>query len=77
MAEIVLDDIVDRLIANAFSLATEHIGFEWGFKEELGGLFETLFKIKFMLHDAQKRQVFDESMRNYLMELRDVAYGRR
>ena len=52
MAEIVLDDIVEKPIANAFSLATEHIGFEWGFKEELRGLLEILFKIKFVLHDA-------------------------
>ncbi len=73
MAEIVLDDIVEKLIANVFSLATKHISFEQGFKEELRGLLETLFKINFVLHDAQKRQVIDESMRNYLMELRDVV----
>uniref|UniRef100_A0A2N9IZN8 Disease resistance N-terminal domain-containing protein n=1 Tax=Fagus sylvatica TaxID=28930 RepID=A0A2N9IZN8_FAGSY len=68
MAEIFLNDIVDRLVANAFSLATELIGLEWGFKEELRNLVEILFKIKFMLHDAQKRQVSDEPVRIWLTE---------
>ena len=75
MAEIVLNDVVERLIANAFSLiATENIGFELSFKVELKNLLETLFKIKFLLDNAQKRQSSDESVRNWLMDLRDVAY---
>ena len=75
MAEIVLNDVVDRLIGNAFSLiATENIGFESSFKVELKNLLETLFKIKFLLDDAQKRQSSDESVRIWLMKLRDVAY---
>ncbi|KAK4566161.1 hypothetical protein RGQ29_002397 [Quercus rubra] len=75
MAEIVLNDVVDRLIANAFSLISiEDIGFESSFKAELKNLLETLFKIKFLLDDAQKRQSSDKSMRNWLMELRDVVY---
>ncbi|KAF3944272.1 hypothetical protein CMV_029242 [Castanea mollissima] len=75
MAEIVLNDVVDRLIANAFSLhASEYIGFESSFKVELKNLLETLFKIKFLLDDAQKRQSSDESVRIWLMKLRDVAY---
>ncbi|KAM3750050.1 hypothetical protein ACB098_04G008400 [Castanea mollissima] len=74
MAEIVLNDVVDRLIATAFSLATDNIGFESSFKVELKNLLETLFKIKFLLDDAQKRQSSDESVRIWLMELRDVAY---
>ena len=76
MAEIVLNDVVDRLIGNAFSLiATENIGFELSFKVELKNLFETLFRIKFLLDDAQKRQSSDESVRIWLKELRDVAYN--
>ena len=58
---------MDRLIA----LATEHINFELSFKEDL---LETLFKIKFVLGDAQKRQLSDGSMRIWLTNLRDVAY---
>nr|POE68525.1 putative disease resistance protein rga3 [Quercus suber] len=67
MAEIILNDVVDRLIA----LAIEHINFELSFKEDL---LETLFKIKFVLGDAQKRQSSDGSMRIWLKNLRDVAY---
>ncbi|KAL4631819.1 hypothetical protein ACB092_04G005100 [Castanea dentata] len=73
-AEIILNDVVDRLIANVSSLATEHINFELNFKVELINLLETLFKIKFVLGDAQKRQSSDESMRIWLTNLRDVAY---
>ncbi|KAL4631820.1 hypothetical protein ACB092_04G005200 [Castanea dentata] len=70
--EIVLDDVVGRLVTKAFSLATKDIIFKWGFKEELESLFDSLYKIKVVLH--QKRQVSDESVRKWLMELRDVAY---
>ena len=72
MAKIVLDDVVDRLITKAFSLATEHIIYKWGFKEELKNLLDTLYKIKVTLH--QKRQVSDESVGIWLRELRNVAY---
>ncbi|KAL4631809.1 hypothetical protein ACB092_04G004200 [Castanea dentata] len=70
-AEIILNDVVDRLIANVSSLATEHINFELSFKVDL---LETLFKIRFVLGDAQKRQSSDESMGIWLTELRNVAY---
>ena len=56
------------------SLATEHINFELSFKVELINLLQTLFKIKFVLGDAQKRQSSDESMRIWLTNLRDVVY---
>ncbi|KAL4631815.1 hypothetical protein ACB092_04G004700 [Castanea dentata] len=62
---------MDRLIANVSSLATEHINFELSFKVDL---LETLFKIRFVLGDAQKRQSSDESMGIWLTELRNVAY---
>ena len=75
MDEIILDDVVESLVANAFTLATtECSSFEWDYKEVLRNVFETLLKIKFLLHDAQKRQVSDESVRRWLTELRDVTY---
>ncbi|KAK9997718.1 hypothetical protein SO802_022404 [Lithocarpus litseifolius] len=64
-AEIILNDVMDRLIANVSSLAIGHIKVD---------LLETLFTFKFVLGDAQKRQSSDESMRIWLMNLRDVAY---
>ncbi|XP_050259381.1 putative disease resistance protein RGA3 isoform X2 [Quercus robur] len=70
--EIVLDDVVGRLVTKAFALATKDIIFKWGFKEELENLFDSLYKIKVVLH--QKRQVSDEFVRIWLMELRNVAY---
>ena len=66
MVEIILDDVVERLVANVISIATENINFEWGFKDKGGGLKDlvyTLCKIHIVLHDAQKRQVSDNSVR--------------
>ena len=75
MAEIVFNDVVERLIANAFSLlATKNIGFESSLKVELKNLLGTLFKVKFLIDDAQKRQSSEESLRFWLMKLRDVSY---
>ena len=65
---------MDRLIANVSSLATEHINLGLSFKVELINLLETLFKIKFVLGDAQNRQSSDEFMGIWLTKLRDVAY---
>uniref|UniRef100_A0A2N9FF07 BED-type domain-containing protein n=1 Tax=Fagus sylvatica TaxID=28930 RepID=A0A2N9FF07_FAGSY len=48
--------VVDKLVANMFSLLCERLDFEWSFKFELFDLVKFI-KIKFMLHDAQKRQV--------------------
>ena len=76
MVEIILDDVVERLVANVISIATENINFEWGFKDKGGGLKDlvyTLCKIHIVLHDAQKRQVSDNSVRIQLTELRDVV----
>ena len=70
--EIVLDDVVGRLVTKAFALATKDIICKWRFKEELENLFDSLYKIKVVLH--QKRQVSDEFVRIWLMELRNVAY---
>nr|POE52421.1 putative disease resistance rpp13-like protein 1 [Quercus suber] len=72
MAEIVLNNVVDRLVTKAFSLAIKDNDFKWGFEEELKNISDTLFKIKVVLH--QKRQVSDKPVRIWLMELRNVAY---
>ncbi|KAK9997228.1 hypothetical protein SO802_021914 [Lithocarpus litseifolius] len=68
VVEIFLDDIVDRLVANVFSLTTEHSK-----NKELKNLLYTLCKIHVMLYDAQKRQVSDESVRIWLTELKYVV----
>ena len=74
MAEFVLSVVAEGILAKAMSLASEHIGFVWGFKEELGKLQVSFTKIQALLHDAERRQVSDESVRIWLQELKDVAY---
>ncbi|KAK9997659.1 hypothetical protein SO802_022345 [Lithocarpus litseifolius] len=78
-AEIIVDDIVDRLVGNVISLFTvkidfENIDFEWEFKEDLKNLLFTFCKIRVVLHDAEERQLRYESLKNWLKELRDVVY---
>ena len=72
IVEIFLDDIVDRLVANVFSLTTEHT--EHSKNKELKNLLYMLCKIHVMLYDAQKRQVSDESVRIWLTELKDIVF---
>ena len=74
MAEFVLSVVAEGILAKAMSLTTEHIGSVWGFKEELGKLQVSFTKIQALLHDAERRQVNDESVRIWLQELKDVAY---
>ncbi|XP_075662062.1 putative disease resistance protein RGA3 [Castanea sativa] len=74
MAEQVLSVVVDGVIANAMSLASEHISSVWGFKEEIGKLQVSLTKIQALLHDAEKKQLHDESVKIWLRQLKDVAY---
>nr|POF23326.1 putative disease resistance protein rga4 [Quercus suber] len=74
MAERVLSVVVDGVIANAMSLASEHISSVWGFKEEIEKLQVSLTKIQALLHDAEKKQLHDESVKIWLRQLKDVAY---
>ncbi|XP_030940154.1 putative disease resistance protein RGA3 [Quercus lobata] len=74
MAKLVLSVVAEGILAKAMSLASEHIGFAWGFKEELCKLQVSLTKIQAVIHDAEKRQISDESVKIWLLELKDVAY---
>nr|POE69753.1 putative disease resistance rpp13-like protein 1 [Quercus suber] len=74
MAEFVLSVVAEGILAKAMSLASEHIGSAWGFKEELRKLQVSLTKIQAVIHDAEKRQISDESVKTWLLELKDVAY---
>uniref|UniRef100_A0A2N9GJD8 Rx N-terminal domain-containing protein n=1 Tax=Fagus sylvatica TaxID=28930 RepID=A0A2N9GJD8_FAGSY len=74
MAELVLSVVAEGIMAKVMSLTSEHISSAWGFKEELRKLRESLTKIQAVLNDAEKRQVSDESVRIWLLELKDVAY---
>ncbi|KAL4631975.1 hypothetical protein ACB092_04G018400 [Castanea dentata] len=74
MAEHVLSVVVDGVKSSAMSLASEHINSVWGFKEELRKLQDSFTKIQALLHDAERRQVNEESVRIWLQELKDVAY---
>jgi hypothetical protein len=56
------------------SFATENIISRVGFQGGANKSSPFINKIQVVLHDAEKRQVSDESVRIWLPKLRDVAY---
>ncbi|KAK4566201.1 hypothetical protein RGQ29_002433 [Quercus rubra] len=74
MAGQILSVIVDGVKAKTGLLPSEHISSVWGFKEEIGKLQVSLTIVQAVLHDAEKRQVSDESVKIWLRQLKDVAY---
>ncbi|KAK9138633.1 hypothetical protein Sjap_009227 [Stephania japonica] len=63
-------DILNKLIATAL----DKISLVWGVKGEVEKLKKVLMRIQAVLEDAEKQQVEKESVRLWLMELKEVAY---
>ncbi|GKV15134.1 hypothetical protein SLEP1_g25937 [Rubroshorea leprosula] len=77
MAEHVLNfvtPIIEKAVSEAISLAAAQISMAWGLEKELGELAQTLTMIQGLLQDAEGRQESNPAIRNWLQQLRDVAY---
>ncbi|GLT50773.1 hypothetical protein SLA2020_242350 [Shorea laevis] len=77
MAELVLNfvtPIIENAVSEAISLAAAQISMAWGLERELGELAQTLTMIQGLLQDAEGRQESNPAIRNWLQQLRDVAY---
>ncbi|GKV48804.1 hypothetical protein SLEP1_g55596 [Rubroshorea leprosula] len=77
MAEHVLHfvtPIIEKAVSEAISLAAVQISMAWGLEKELGELAQTLTTIQGLLQDAEGRQESNPAIRNWLQQLRDVAY---
>ncbi|KAK4396884.1 putative disease resistance protein RGA4 [Sesamum angolense] len=73
MAETVIGAAVQVLVENLLRLAADEIGGVWEVKNELAELKNSLKKIQAYLHDADKRQVEEESVKLWLKNLGEVA----
>ncbi|XP_030937671.1 putative disease resistance protein RGA3 [Quercus lobata] len=70
LASAVAETMLDKVIL----VATEHINFAWGFKEELTQLRDSFTTIQGLLADAKRRQVREESMRDWFQRIANIAY---
>ncbi|XP_030940184.1 putative disease resistance protein RGA3 [Quercus lobata] len=74
MAEIDFSLFLEGLQAKLGRLATKHVGSKCGFRKELIKLLLSVTKIQVALADAEKWKGGSESVRKWLMALKDVAY---
>ncbi|XP_075661211.1 putative disease resistance protein RGA3 [Castanea sativa] len=74
MAEAIVTDVAKEILSKLYPLVTEQIGLAWGFKEELTRLRQSVEMIQDVLADAERKQVTDLSVKNWLQRLKDLAY---
>ncbi|XP_057958758.1 putative disease resistance protein RGA3 [Malania oleifera] len=70
----VLSFATEEVLKKVGSLASEEMKLAWGFKGKLKNLERSLKKIQAVLHDAQKRQVREETVQIWLKDLEEIAY---
>ncbi|GMQ04052.1 hypothetical protein CsSME_00049615 [Camellia sinensis var. sinensis] len=62
------------VLRNLDSLIRNEVGLLWGVDEEMKKLKSTLSTIKAVLEDAERKQLQDKAIQNWLRELNDAAY---
>ncbi|XP_026459681.1 putative disease resistance protein RGA4 [Papaver somniferum] len=70
----IITNVVTELLEVLASAITQNINLAWGFKNELKKLEKTLVKIQAVMEEAEKQQITDKSVREWLKDLRDIAY---
>ena len=70
----VISGLVEVIFDKLGSHAIQEIGRVLGMKDELRKLSHTLSDIKAVLLDAEKQQMSQHAVRNWLNNLKDVAY---
>ena len=63
MAEAMVAEVAIGILVNLTALVTKHISLDWGFKDELTWLRDSVEMIQAVLADAEKRQVGEEHVR--------------
>ena len=74
MAETLLFDIADKVLAKLGALAYQEIVSAWGVKTDLKRLQQTLSYINAVLLDAEERQAENRELQLWLGQLKDVFY---
>ncbi|XP_068640171.1 putative disease resistance protein RGA3 [Aristolochia californica] len=73
MGEIILSPTIDALIQILKSVS-EEIKFVWGVDAELNSLVNSLSVIESVLLDAERKQLVSNSVKNWLLQLKNVAH---
>ncbi|RWR93015.1 putative disease resistance protein RGA4 [Cinnamomum micranthum f. kanehirae] len=73
-AEAVLSVVLKQLLSKLSSLVQNEIGLLWGLEEEKQKLGSNLSVIRAVLHDAEKRQVNEMAVKDWLEKLKGAAY---
>ncbi|XP_077219345.1 putative disease resistance protein RGA3 [Tasmannia lanceolata] len=67
-------ELVSMVLGNLSSMFQQEVGLLLGVKEELRKVLSMFRAIRAVLHDAENRQIKEESIRLWLEKLKDVAY---
>ncbi|XP_077217149.1 putative disease resistance protein RGA3 [Tasmannia lanceolata] len=74
MADLLLSPLVDTIVGKLMDSVIQEITLLWGVDEEVKNLSTTLSAIQAVLQDAEEQQVSSNAVKNWLRELKDVAY---
>ncbi|KAK4756333.1 hypothetical protein SAY87_006460 [Trapa incisa] len=74
MAELILGSVVSSITEQATSLISREIGGALGAKDELKKLWDTVQAIKAVLAEAERRQVQDKAIRDWLKKVSGAVY---
>uniref|UniRef100_A0A7N2MY63 Uncharacterized protein n=1 Tax=Quercus lobata TaxID=97700 RepID=A0A7N2MY63_QUELO len=74
MADAILYGVVQTIIESLGSSTLNQIGSIWGVNDELEKMKNTISTIQAVLEDAEKQQVKNHQVKDWLMKLRDAAF---
>ncbi|XP_077215837.1 putative disease resistance protein RGA3 [Tasmannia lanceolata] len=74
MADLLLSPLVKTIVGKLMDSVIQEITLLWGVDEEVKNLSTTLSAIQAVLQDAEEQQVSSNAVKNWLRELKDVAY---
>ncbi|KAI7991893.1 putative disease resistance protein RGA3 [Camellia lanceoleosa] len=74
MAEEIIFSIAKNILSKLGSYALQQIGLAWGVKKELKKMENTMLTIQNVLVDAQKQQVSNLAVKEWLQRLKVVVY---
>ncbi|XP_077214630.1 putative disease resistance protein RGA3 isoform X1 [Tasmannia lanceolata] len=74
MADLLLSPLVKTIVGKLMDSVIQEITLLWGVDEEVENLSSTLSAIQAVLQDAEEQEASSNAVKNWLRELKDVAY---
>ncbi|PSR91382.1 Disease resistance protein [Actinidia chinensis var. chinensis] len=66
--------LLSAVLQNLISLIQEEVGLLWGVHKEMKKLSSTLSTIQAVLEDAERKQMQDKAIQDWLQKLKDATY---